>query len=381
MKILHVISSLDPNYGGPVSALSGFVRAQKQGGLVIDVAHSFVRGEDSTAIDTLRAAQVNVSSLGPAVSPWRWHPAMNARIKKLVEQADIVHVHGVWEAIQFYALRAAVAQHKPFVFRPCGMLDAWSFKQKRFKKTLYFRQMLARFFDEKSAVHFTSAAEYAGSKLLIGMALPFIEPLGVDPPILDSASKTAFFRRFPELEQRPYLIFLGRLVPKKGLDLLIKAAARLDLAPDWRLLLAGPVDRHYQQDLESLAHELGILQRIVFSGALHDGEKYAALSGAQLFVLPSQQENFGVAVVEALGVGTPVVISKAVDIYPEIVAARLGTAVDLSVEQLTQAIKSWLIDKSSLKRVRQEGPVFVQQHYDWQTIAARWLKRYKKLQE
>ncbi len=141
------------------------------------------------------------------------------------------------------------------------------------------------------------------------------------------------------------VIFLSRLHPKKGLEYLIPAFARANLG-EAMLVIAGPDADHYRAQVERMVEEHGLTQRTVFTGMLYGQQRIAALADADLFVLPSHQENFGIAVIEALAAGLPVVVSEHVNIYPEIVAAGLGSAVPLEVGALAGAMARWMGDKA-----------------------------------
>ncbi|HTV51508.1 MAG TPA: glycosyltransferase, partial [Steroidobacteraceae bacterium] len=152
-----------------------------------------------------------------------------------------------------------------------------------------------------------------------------------------------FLASFPQLRDRPFLLFLGRIHPKKGCDLLIKAfAAVASRDPELRLVIAGPDSLGSRRKLAHLVRHLGVEQRVIWTGMLRGDAKYGALRSAQAFVLPSHQENFGIAVAEALACGTPVLISNKVNIWREVLESGAGLVEEDSVTGTTAMLERWM---------------------------------------
>lgn len=380
MQVLHVISGLDPTLGGPVSALKGLGSALLQVGVDLEVMACWRHGDNWRVAEHLRSQGATVTAIGPVCGPTEWHPSLKRTVQKRVAEADVVHIHGLWEEIQHQAARACRRLNKPYIFRPCGMLDPWSLRQKALKKRLYMALRLRRDLEHASALHFTAEQERALTDPLRLSPPAIVEPNGIDlSEFGQSIDPTPLWRRYPALRDQSVVLFLGRLHAKKGLDLLIPAFAQLPA--DTVLVLAGPVDDDFRAYLDKLIQQVNIGDRVVFTGMLEGAERLMAFASADLFVLPSYQENFGIAVVEALAYGVPVIISDQVNIYQEITEAGVGAVTDKCPEALAQTLAVWLNDDDRRTQAAARAQPFVEHRYDWQTIAKHWRDHYQKLQQ
>lgn len=387
MHVLHVLSGIDPINGGPVNALKGLAQAQLQKGMKVSVVSTWCRGTSKALAEELRQRGCAVHLIGPAISRLgSWHPAIGKVLRVQMADADIVHIHALWEQIHHRAAMTARNAGKPYIMRPCGMLDPWSLNQRSLKKRLYMRWRIRRDLDAASALHFTAIAERDGAARL-GLAAPVIvEPNGVDLAEFQSLPAPGTFRNsYPEIGQHPIVLFLSRLHPKKGLELLVPAFAKAfpatgtDVESSPVLVIAGPDSDGYQARVKAMVAACGLAGRTFFPGMLHGQLKVAALAEADLFVLPSHQENFGIAVIEALAAGTPVVISDQVAIHPEITSAEVGAAVRLDVDELARTLAAWMNNRQQRDAAAAKARPFVWENYDWAVIAQRWANRYAEL--
>jgi glycosyltransferase involved in cell wall biosynthesis len=378
MKILHVISGIDPSAGGTATALLSLAPAQVRAGLEVSVAHTFELPETEAA-NALRTQGIRVTSIGPARWPLARHPQIVPALGDLIVNADIVHTHGMWEEIHYQACRLAQELRVPYVMSPHGMLDPWSLAQSRWKKRLYLAVRMRRNLDNAAAIHFTTQTERDLVTRLNLAAPSFVEPNGVDISEFENLPPRGTFRtKYPALGDRPIVLFLGRLHYKKGFDLLIPAFSRI-ANRDAMLVIAGPAAEGFQEEIERIVKEAGIGPRVLFTGMLRGSQRVEAFVDADLFVLPSYQENFGIAVIESLAAKCPVVISDQVNICHEIAAEEVGGVVPTKVEPLTEEIDRWLADPQLRRIAGQRGAEFVRREYDWNRIAGRWVKRYEQL--
>lgn len=378
VKVLHVLSGIDSRSGGPAAALVGLTCAQAEFGLGVSVVVTYRAGDDLTHAQELRARGVNVVTIGPAFGPLMRHRDLFSSVSAQVAAADVVHIHAVWEEIQHVAALAARRLHKPYFVRPCGMLDPWSLAQSRWKKRAYMAWRLRSDLNHAAALHFTAELERDLTQRLELRAPALIEPNGLslaEFAVLPPAN--SFRSRFPVLMGKPLILFLSRIHPKKGLDYLLPAFAAMH---DTRavLVIAGPDSDGYAKEVRELASRLGIVDRVLFVGMLHGAERVAALADADLFVLPSRQENFGIVVAEAMAARTAVIISDQVNIYREVLSAGAGGVVPLEVEPLTSEMNRWMGDDELRRAAGERGRRFAFAHYDWRAITARWVEHYRR---
>ena len=381
MRVLHVISSIDPRTGGTATAVLGLLEAQRRAGIDVSLIHTFGAHEDSAgAIKRLETMGIGVKSIGPATGRLGGHATLASALRAAVAATDVVHVHAVWEEIQFRACQIARKTGVKYVISPHGMMDSWSLAQGKWKKKLYLMVRMGRMFRGATAVHFTTQMEFDRSAGGIGGVMtPIIEPLGVDLSEFASLPEAgAFRRRWPAIGDRRIVLFLGRLHPKKGLELLIPAFKQAGGAGDV-LMIAGPYENEYRSALERLIGEHGISDRVIFTGMLHGRERFEALVDAYVFVLPSYQENFGLAVVEALACACPVIVSDQVNIFSEIVAGGVGGVVETRVESVAAELGRWLGDRELRERAAGKAGAFVREEYDWRRVGEHWVEHYGRL--
>jgi glycosyltransferase involved in cell wall biosynthesis len=270
---------------------------------------------------------------------------------------DAIIVNGLWQYQGLSAFRAVAKSHVPYFVYAHGMLDPWSRRAHPFryaKKFAYWLLFTRRFLRDAAAVIFTSDEEaqlakgfFPGSDwngYVVGNGI-------AEPPPFSGEAERDLMNRFPELHGRRVLLFLGRLHEKKGLDLLLRAfAATKPSERNLHLLICGSGEAAYEHALHSLAASLGLADRITWAGLTLGDAKWAALRLSELFVLASHQENFGIAIVEALAVGTPVLISDKVNIYRTIEQHGAGLVCDDNEKSLTAALSRW--DSMSMEAKR-----------------------------
>ncbi len=379
LHITHVISGLDPRAGGPPSVLVGLTQALVSSGVSVSVVSTWNKNDDHRLVDQLRDHHINVRLVGPCIGPLQWHPKLRSTINDTLKSSDVVHIHALWEQSQHAAATAARRMGIPYVFTPHGMLDPWSLSQKKLKKKLYLTWRLRNSLNRAATIHYTSITEKTLTKPLKLKAPAIVIPNGIDLAEFESLPpKNSFRAKWPAIGDRPMLLFLGRIHYKKGLDLLIPAFATTQ-NKNAVLVIAGPSDPEYLNALKQLTAQHQITNRVVFTGMLHGPHRIEAFTDADLFVLPSYQENFGIAVIEALAAETPVVISDQVNIHDQITAAGVGGVVPTRIDALAKELDRWMSDVTLRRQAAKRARSFVNEHYDWAKIAECWQAQYSDI--
>jgi glycosyltransferase involved in cell wall biosynthesis len=267
-------------------------------------------------------------------------------LRRYVGEFDVVHIQLVFS---YPCLVAAVACQRcgvPYVICPQGSLDPWSLRQKPLRKQVLWHLCVKRMLEEAAAIHYATAEERRRTEHSLGLGRGAVVPLALDEDVIQAAASMREFRdRSPGPGPAPYVLVLCRLHPKKGLELLLDVFLQVTSSAEfrsWRLLVAGDGEPAYVASLRRRVADQHGAERVIFTGWLQDHERAAALREAALFALISHQENFGLAVAEALACGVPVVVSEDVNLAPEIRAAEAGWIVAREQVALTATLRDAL---------------------------------------
>jgi len=344
VRLLHIVSSVDPRGGGPIEGV------RERGLRLLELGHRVeIASLDAPGAAFVREFPLPVHALGPPLSRYRYSPKLEPWLEAHATRFDGCVVNGLWQYHAFGAWRVLQRLGMPYVVFTHGMLDPWfkrTYPLKHLKKWLLWPWADYRVLRDAAAVLFTSEEErvQARRSFWLYRAKERVVAYGTrTPPEPDAEARARFAAQFPELHGRRVLLFLGRLHPKKGCDLLLRAlAACAARAPDVHLMMAGPDQSGWRAALERLAAELGVAGRVSFPGLLRGEAKWCAFRSAEGFVLPSHQENFGIAVAEALGCGVPVLISDKVNIWREVREAGAGLVAPDTLEGTRALLEGWL---------------------------------------
>ncbi|MDM0104788.1 glycosyltransferase [Variovorax sp. J22R24] len=344
MRFLHLITSVDPRGGGPIE---GVLRLHEA---LVGLGHgSELLSLDDPAAEFVRDCPAPVHALGPSSTGYHYNPNVVDWLREHASGYDAVIVNGLWQYTGFAAWRALSQSVTPYFVYTHGMLDPW-FKRryplKHLKKWLYWPWGEYRVLRDAAAVIFTCEEErvLARQSFWLYRAREVVGSYGTSSPPSNARELTGtFLSAFPELKDKRLLLYLGRVHEKKGGDLLVEAFARvLDGNPELRLVMAGPGEEALVQQLKSRAEQLGIASHITWTGMLAGDMKWGAFYAADAFCLPSHQENFGIAVVEALACGKPVLISDKVNIWREIAEDGAGLVGNDTLEDTVDTLQRWL---------------------------------------
>jgi len=344
LKLLHVFRSVNPQEGGPVEGVCQRGIRLQQMGHSVDVVTL-----DDPAEAFLHGFPLTVHALGPSHGVYGYNARLVPWLKAHASSYDAVIVNGLWQYNSFGAWRALRKNRIPYYVFTHGMLDPW-FKRyypiKHIKKWLYWPWATYRLLRDARVVLFTSEEERLQARLSFWLyrAREQVVSYGTsEPPDNAAELRERFLSMYPQLRGRRVLLFLSRIHKKKGCDLLVRAFARAAMTePALHLIIAGPDQTGWVSVLKKLAQELGVADRITWPGMLRDEMKWGAFYTAEAFVLPSHQENFGIAVAEALGCGLPVLISDKVNICGEVRSHNAGLVAPDTLPGARQLLDEWL---------------------------------------
>jgi len=344
MKVLHVVSSLDPAFGGVSEAVRQYCLEARRAG-----DHAFaVATLDAPGAPWLADFPATVHALGPGYTNYCYAPRLAPWLRDHLPGFDLAVSHGIWQH-HGLPVRATARRHQlPYFVFVHGMLDPWfnrRFPLKHLKKRLFWPWSVYPVLRDAAGVLYTAReeAELAPQSFQPYRARPLIAPLGIEPPPGEAQSqRRAFEAAFSRLAGKRFLLYLGRIHAKKGIDVLISAFARLrESAPELRLAIAGPDAFSLRPALERLAEREGVAARVHWLGELRGDLKWGALRSAEAFVLSSHMENFGIAVVEALACAVPVLISNRIYIWPEIAADRAALVGADDIDGFAGVLEAW----------------------------------------
>jgi len=382
MRILHVIPSLAARDGGPAKVAVEMCREIVRRGAEAEIYTTNVDGRG--VLDVPPGKPVTLGGVRVTYFPvdlsnyYKISRPLAAALKVAIPRYDVVHIHSLYQfpstVAAYYCRRYGV----PYIVRPHGTLDPFLFRRHRARKWLYEVAFERRTLRHAAAVQFTSEEESILAATHGLRLRPAVAPLGID---LDDSPRSfvrgALGERWPETIGKRVLLYLGRLNFKKGLNLLAQAFGQI--ACEWsdvHLLIAGPDSDGYAAKVQLWLREQGVLDRTTFTGMVEGEAKAAVLAESMMFVLPSYTENFGIAVVEAMAAGLPVIISNRVNIWREIAAVRAGLVVNTDAGEVADAIGTLLMAPERADEMGRNGRGLAREHFSWKSAGARLMDLY-----
>jgi|APSaa5957512535_1039671.scaffolds.fasta_scaffold60976_2 glycosyltransferase involved in cell wall biosynthesis len=384
MKILHVINTLSPRYGGPVKACKE---------LCSSLAHA---GEDVTIYTTdlnypmgVRDVVLNQEIKQDGYSLYYFHAQFNSyvfsleffkAIKNNIKKFDIVHIHGIYRFPQTITAYFCRKYGLPYIIRPHGSLSPYLFNSKRRKlrKRLYEYLIENRNLNNASAIHYTTEEEMVLAKPLGLKSNTFICPISIDISKYNDLPVKGIFRGKYKIDNsKKIILYFGRINFVKGLDILIKAFAKtLNRFQNVLLVIAGPDNEGYQAQVEQWIKNEKIGKNVILTGMLIGGDILELLKDTDIFVLPSYTENFGIAVAEAMACGLPVVVSNKVNIYRDVLKAGAGLVTNCDSNEISDAFFQLLEDEKRRKTLGRAGVKLVKGKYSPDKVVKNVIKLY-----
>ncbi len=357
-------------------------------GLSQEGIETHVATTDDNGPETLQVP-CGVPVVQEGVTYWYFHRQMRPYtfswplavwLARHVSEFDVLHIHALFSFATLPAAFWARRRGVPYIVRPLGTLNEWGMKNRRPRlKKLSFRLLERRVLAHAALVHYTSDQERLEAEKLQVTAAAAVIPNAV--PDSSGVSVAGRFRAaHPQLKGRRLILFLSRIDAKKGLDLLLRAFATVrQQVPGAALVVAGDGQAGFVSGLKVEAASLGIASDVHWVGFLADEEKQSTLADAELFVLPSYSENFGIAVVEAMAAGVPVIVSDQVGIHREIAQAQAGLVVSCHEAELASALVQLLHDPTLGRSMGENGKSLARRHYSSDALTHRLIGLYNEI--
>jgi glycosyltransferase involved in cell wall biosynthesis len=382
MRVLHVISSMSQLRGGPSVSLHNMLRALRAKGIAADVATTDDDG-DSARLDVPLDRFVDVNGQRVRYFPrqtlkYAFSASLVPWLLRHVREYDLVHTHGLFSFAPLAAAWCARAAGVPYIMRPAGVLDTWGMKNKsRLVKATSVRLVEAPLLEAAAAVHFTTALEQARAADLSLPIRPVVLPTGVE---IEASGEPMEAIAELAAEGTRVILYLARIHPIKCVDTLLRAFSDIE-DPDsrLRLVIAGDGDPALVAELQRLARELRLEDRVRWLGFTSGARKRWLLAHADVFVLPSASENFGIAVVEAMGAGTPVIVTHGCGLAEFVGQWEAGIVTDGTAHSLHAALKRLLSDEPLRRAMGESGQRAARQELSLEAFGGRLESLYRSV--
>lgn len=372
MKVLHVIPSLHPRYGGPGKAVLEMSEALNRAGIQSEIATTHFKNEKFD-----NKIQSKIYSFRSFFGEYKYSPGLKKWLKQNISMYDIIDIHSIFCYSTKLAASISKRYNKPYIIRTIGQLYPWTLNNKSLKKQIYLSLFEMHSLKNAAAIQFTSKNEKDNIAISLNNK-KFILELGVNS--YRKISKKKFYDLFPEFKSKKIILFLSRIHNKKKPELLIEAANELLKTNDNLILvIAGSGKKNYIESLKKLIIKKDLKEKVIFTDYLDGIKKNSLLQHALVFVLPSCTENFGIAVIEAMEAGIPVLISENVGISEEIKKRKAGLIFKLDSNEITDCIKSIISNRKLRRTLIKNAKAMVKKNYNWTKIIRKQIKIYREI--
>lgn len=381
MKILIVIPALGIVYGGPSKIVAELAQALGNHGIDIDIVTTNANG--STTLDVPLHTWVIEKSYRVKyfpywqISEYKFSWSLTGWLCQHIADYDLVHTNAIFSYPVLPAHWICQLHRVPYIVTPHGMLEPWALSYKAWKKRLYYTLFEKKSLQNASAIQITGSPEVNNVKSL-GIETPLIfAPNGIHYQDFETPpDPNVFYQQFPDTRNKTLILFLGRIDPKKGLDLLATAFAKVNAQfPQTHLIIAGPDNTGFLPVAQSYFAQAGCLDAVTFTGMLTGSVKYAALAAANLYVAPSYSEGFSMSVLEGMASGLPCVITTGCN-FPEAAKAEAAFVVNIDADEIASILIQCLKSPQQAKEIGDRARKLILEKYTWDRIASNLIEVY-----
>lgn len=381
MKILIVIPAIGTVYGGPSKSVLALAEQLCQLGCHVDLVTTQANGinqlnvplqvwvhESYYRIQYFPYWDIGDYKLSLPLTNWLFQHVSNY---------DVVHTNAVFSYPVLPAYWACQIHRIPYIITPHGMLEPWALSYKARKKFFYYKLLEKPALQKAAAIQVLATPEAKNIRSL-GITTPLaLVPNGIDrQPFSPLPDPELFYQNFPDVRQKTLIIFLGRIDPKKGLDLLAAAFARVHAQfPNTHLIVAGPDNIGFLPTVQAYFTQANCLDAVTFTGMLTGAIKYAALAAASIYVAPSYSEGFSLSILEGMAAGLACVITTGCN-FPEAAVTQAAYVAHAQVDDLTEGFVHCLSHPLEAKAMGDRARQLVFAHYSWEQIAQQMLEVY-----
>ncbi|MGK7896156.1 MAG: glycosyltransferase [Xenococcus sp. (in: cyanobacteria)] len=383
MKILSVSPYLGPNYGGTTKVVTEI--AQEIGSLDWDLDLVTTNANDREILDVplriwLKNNNYRVQYFAAwhrrdlifslSLIQWLWQNCTNY---------DLVHTNTIFSPLISLIHFICYLKNIPYLVTPHGMLEPWALSYKNWKKKHYYDFVEKPLLQKAKAIQ-TLASSEAKKIHNLSLSHTVTIPNGIHIQEYQSLpDPKIFYQQFPHTLNKTLILFLGRIDPKKGLDLLAPAFAKIQQNfPNSHLVIAGPDSISFMPTVESYFKEQACRDAVTFTGMLTGNLKLAALAAADLYVAPSYSEGFSMSILEGMASGLPCIITTGCN-FPEAAEAKVAHVVDINSESIANALINCLQNPQQAKQMGIEARQFIFNNYTWDIAAQKLVKLYQEI--
>jgi len=369
LQIAHFINSIDESTGGPARSVTHLISA-----MLDNSCHKIELfcGESKDPI--INNFEKTTGSLH-FLKHNRLGGLLEFRKKLNLSNPDLLHGHGLWQMPVHQMAKMARKNKIPYIITPRGMLEPWSLEQKIFKKKIALSLFQNKDLKNADCIHATATLEAENIR-----NLGYVNPIAVIPNGID-------LKAFPNFKKSQTVVkkilFLSRIHQKKGIENLIEAWSQIttSVKEDWSIAIVGNGEEKYIEELQNLLIEKGLSEQIFIKGPMYGEDKLKEYQDADLFVLPTYSENFGIVIAEALACNTPVITTKGTP-WEELETTQSGWWIDIGIEPLKAALEEALqTPPETLQQMGENGRKLVEEKYSIEAVAKQMLELYEWILE